>query len=606
MFGVLLVFTAGTAYAGSSVGGSIGAVLGAVFGLTVSTLAEAARTRIDRSAARKLQRPKVFERWEEQRSATGGKSGQLVRSLPPGDDSPDAALSPATLLVPEQTVVPFIGREAELSELTAWCMGRSGPLWLLTGAGGTGKTRLAWELAARLTGWDCGWVRPGQEPNAIDVLRRDKSLIVVDYAETRARKQLAELIWELVWQHKHQVRVLLIARAAGDWWRELYLAVQGQNARKLVRNAGQIRLNNLERNGPDWNRQYTEAVQIFCERLGAGEPVAPMPVLGLSTPVLVVHVAALVAVLEPGDRFSRQNEVLTRLLEHEDRYWQWCAESCDLANLIPKVRRQSVALLCLTGADDPAALAGLLRRVPVLADATAERIEAVVAWLQMLYPGQQSREIGTLQPNLLAEHLVVQELAADSAFRRVLTNLPYPAARHAMTVLGRATRHSDEANAILREALAADVRNLARPAITAARETDGTLGEVLAEVVDAKPMSAKQLIEISEAIPPGSQSLHRAAIGVGKKLLEVESAQFAKADDNELAADLRSREDAVAEIERTAQLFRERAETEPDIFGPDLVQALRLLRDALADLGRADELAKITAEIERLESPGAQ
>jgi hypothetical protein len=612
LFAVLLAFTAAASYVGSRVAGSGGAVLGAVFGLTLSTLAEAGRRWIDRSAALKQKRASILLSWQEtlpeefrhfwQQTEQQAHSPPLVAELS------GVGFSPATMLLPEHTVVPFIGREQELAELTEWCMGETGPLWLLTGAGGTGKTRLACELAARMDGWDCGWLRPGEEADAIDVVRRrGKSLIIVDYAETRDRKKLAKLVWTLAWPpRKYQVRVLLIARAVGDWWPELAAEVPTLRQRTLLQNAGRTRLGDLKRDGQDCREHYTRAVRVFSDRLGAREPTGPMPDLGPSAPVLVIHVAALVAILESGgEQLTRQDEVLTRLLEHEDRYWQRCAESCQLANLSRAARWRSVALLCLTGADNPADAAELLRRVPALADADAERRQAIVAWLQMLYPGGQTRQIGTLQPNLLAEHLVVQELAADRAFRRrALTDLPYGAARYAMTLLARATRHSDQADPILREALAADLANLARPAITAARETDGTLGDVLADVVDAKPMSAKQLNEISAAIPSTSQALHRAAVGIGKKLLEVESAQVEDIDGTQSDIDLRRREDAVVDIEQTAQLFRERAEAEPDVFDADLLKALQLLRAALADLGRTEEAAKVTIEITEIESAG--
>jgi hypothetical protein len=610
LFAVLLAFTAATSYVGSRVGGSLGAVLGAVFGLTVSTLAEAGRSWVDKAVALKQKRPLVFLRWQESTSAKRRQSPERARQSVPvltsAVEPPE--VSPATMLLPEYMAVPFIGREKELAELTEWCTGDAGALWLLTGGGGTGKTRLASELAAHLDGWDCGWLQPGQEPDAIGVLRRrNKTLIIVDYAETRDRQKLRELVRDLAWPPaRRQVRVLLIARGAGDWWRQLAAEVPSVSERALLRKAGRTRLGDLSRSQRDWGEQYAEAVRVFRDQLNADEPAGPIPELGSRVPILVIHVAALVAVLESrSGQLGRQNEVLTRLLEHEDRYWQRCAESSHLADLSPTVRAQSVALLSLTGTDDPADAAALLRRVPALADAAAERRSAIVDWLQMLYPGRQARQIGELQPNLLAEHLVVQELAAGSAFRHALVNLPYPAARHAMTVLARATRHSPQADGILREALGADFANLARPAITAAMETDGTLGEVLADIVDDKTMSAKQLMEISAAIPSGSRALHRAAVDIGKKLLELESTQLAGTDGTPPETDLRRKEDAVVEIEQTAQLFRDRAEADPEVYGPDLVHALELLRTALADLGRTEEMIKVANEIARIDPTGS-
>ncbi|WP_346346802.1 trypsin-like peptidase domain-containing protein, partial [Streptomyces sp. SID161] len=90
--------------------------------------------------------------------------------------TPRPPRSPADLLRPEQAVVSFMGREDLLDDLTRWCQPppdrtrpapHDGPAarwaWeqnlvrarLLTGPGGAGKTRLAAELAARMTG--LGW-----------------------------------------------------------------------------------------------------------------------------------------------------------------------------------------------------------------------------------------------------------------------------------------------------------------------------------------------------------------------------------------------------------------------------------------------------------------
>ena len=72
-------------------------------------------------------------------------------------------------LRPEARVVAFRPRP-ELDQLREWCVagGRLG-VRLVTGEGGSGKTRLALQLAADLAsdGWRTMWVRPGREGTAI-------------------------------------------------------------------------------------------------------------------------------------------------------------------------------------------------------------------------------------------------------------------------------------------------------------------------------------------------------------------------------------------------------------------------------------------------------
>ena len=67
---------------------------------------------------------------------------------------------PSALLRPEHGLVPFLGRELVLDQITDWChgpaTGRS--VMLVTGCGGSGKTRLGREACVRMlvTGWDAG------------------------------------------------------------------------------------------------------------------------------------------------------------------------------------------------------------------------------------------------------------------------------------------------------------------------------------------------------------------------------------------------------------------------------------------------------------------
>jgi polynucleotide 5'-kinase involved in rRNA processing len=84
---------------------------------------------------------------QARRAAAAGRRGGLAR-----------------LLDPELGVVPFTGRAGELAALEDWCGdGQAGAVRLVCGGGGSGKTRLALELTARMTarGRRCGWI-PGR------------------------------------------------------------------------------------------------------------------------------------------------------------------------------------------------------------------------------------------------------------------------------------------------------------------------------------------------------------------------------------------------------------------------------------------------------------
>ncbi|TGA86380.1 serine protease, partial [Streptomyces sp. MZ04] len=138
--------------------------------------------------------------------------------------------SPAMLLQADVEAVSFRDRHTELADLRDWCH-REQPQTLavrvLTGPGGQGKTRLARRLTALLrdAGWITGHLRanltddpagPGPDWSVLDTAR--PRLLVVDYAETLPH-QVRRLIEHLRTAH-HPTRLLLLARAEGEWKHE--------------------------------------------------------------------------------------------------------------------------------------------------------------------------------------------------------------------------------------------------------------------------------------------------------------------------------------------------------------------------------------------------
>jgi hypothetical protein len=140
-------------------------------------------------------------------------------------------LSVAHYLWPKAAVVPFRARP-ELDELMAWCVsGDHAAAQLVTGEAGAGKTRLARQLTNELAanGWQPLWVPPGSENDAIEAVQAigQPCVLVVDYAETR--RGLAGMINDLAAdQDDPDLRVLLLARSAGEWWQQLLASADRQ------------------------------------------------------------------------------------------------------------------------------------------------------------------------------------------------------------------------------------------------------------------------------------------------------------------------------------------------------------------------------------------
>jgi hypothetical protein len=585
LLGVMAALTAAAAYVGARLAGPDGAVVGAVSGVAISALGETARRWFDRLEDRRRLRTRVF--LPETAMAIKGSE-----------------LSPAALLAPEQATVPFIGRKKELLELINWCVDRSpDPLRLLVGAGGTGKTRLVRELAAGLNGWDCRWVQHGQEGDAIDAARRRKSLIVVDYAETRPRGSLIRLVTQLAWPPRQGVRVLLIARAVGDWWAELGGETQTLRERTVLQNAKRTTLHALAYDHSIFEQHLHAAIRAFCEKLSASLPPTATVDLHHDASILMIHIAALVAVLESGDQsHGQQGEVLSRLLDHEDRYWQRSAKSHGLTWLSRAARCQSVAELCLSGATVLADAAELLKRIPELADSVAAPRYGVARWLQDLYPGEGANQLSSLRPHLLAEYLVVRELAADAEFAdHALHDLSVDVARHALITLGYAAEHEQRAIPLALEVITADPVRMIPPAVSAAVETGVSLDTALAAQIPLASLDLLQLARISAAIPLKSKSLDRTAVVVRKRLVETGEEELMRlrkpsVDHNEL-------ERRQVELMEFARVLKDQQGTVPPAtIHANLLTALQVQKDVLTASKWQSEVESISKEIAWIKS----
>lgn len=103
-----------------------------------------------------------------------------------------------------------------------------------------------------------------------------------------------------------------------------------------------------------------------------------------------MHAAALLAVLDAEEAIisisteQSTNDVLSRLLGHERRYWQQSLASRLIRPLDPDVIERVVAAGFLIGADDQESAMDLLAAIPDLADGQLRGM--VARWLHDLYP----------------------------------------------------------------------------------------------------------------------------------------------------------------------------------------------------------------------------
>ncbi|GGP75797.1 trypsin-like peptidase domain-containing protein [Streptomyces melanogenes] len=157
------------------------------------------------------------------------------------DNPPQPASAASYLLSPRSETVEFTGLDTELSTLWEWSTSaRTMDIAVVHGPGGIGKTRMATELARRLSerrpeaerhdGRDVPWTagflseEPVLQPPPYAMLRHlvRPVLVVVDYAESRL-PQVEQLLAALATHQApgRRIRVLLLARSIDVWWRQL-------------------------------------------------------------------------------------------------------------------------------------------------------------------------------------------------------------------------------------------------------------------------------------------------------------------------------------------------------------------------------------------------
>lgn len=321
----------------------------------------------------------------------------------------------------------------------------------------------------------------------------------------------------------------------------------------------------------------------FAAALGTDPPdyvvVAPQ---ARRARVLELHAAALVAVLgwiaAPGVEVRVELAgVLGQLLGHEERFWLGSARALGLLDgptgMTPALLRQTVAAACLLGAANQREAVALLSWVPE----TPPSVK-VATWLHELYPSDpgSGEWLGTLQPDRLAERLVVNQLGKSRPLAQAcLTGLGERQARRAVLLLARAATEDDIAEQLL-------VRLL-------------PLVSHVAEEVDA-PLET--LESIANAIPYPSVVLAAAHAAITRRILEkqpatghpTERARWLMARGNALIQ-LGRFADAFSFTQEAADIYRGLVAARPGRYKPDLADSLLNLGVIFSGLGRpADAL----------------
>jgi hypothetical protein len=323
---------------------------------------------------------------------------------------------PGALLRAEYGIVPFHGREKEIEDLHAWCHDETpARVRLYTGAGGMGKTRLALQIARELRemSWRTGFLQSDARAapaDAWDAVARSggKVLVVVDYAETR-RELLTPLLRGMQENEDGPYRLILLARAALDWWDELrsdrdvgeFLSGPATSRHRLEPLAFEI---------PQRTQSYDLAATAFAKRLDRPHPPGPPEDLDADyyQRVLLLHMRALIAV-EGKEQAKQEDGILDRILLRERRFWRERTAAAKLSPALVDGLGRAMAAITLGGGvegEDEAIV--VLGKLTAFRGQVGDVLLRTAHLLHECYPG--NRWIEPILPDLLGEHLVQREL----------------------------------------------------------------------------------------------------------------------------------------------------------------------------------------------------
>jgi tetratricopeptide (TPR) repeat protein/glycosyltransferase involved in cell wall biosynthesis len=443
------------------------------------------------------------------------------------------------MLLPASATVPFHHhRNGRLQQHIEWALAGEQPikLSLLAGAGGTGKTRLLIEVCRRLQadyGWQTGFLQPVSDlAQELRTLLREARgcLIVIDYAETRA-KEVIELVRTAIRTEKlGPLRLTLLARDGGDWWEQLSeeakddpeVAAVLQSPRTRM---GPYRMTEVDIEPDERPAIFREALAAFADKTGLEVPTIQMP--DLTAPffkhILFIHLAALATLR--GRAITDHKELLVAILRHEREYWRRALGNAAVETDYLDGLEQLIALLTLIGGTRSAAeTRHVINLTPRLREAAPRVKNQLFDHLRPLYG--RNGGISGLQPDLLGERLVADSLAKDDELIDIVFKNSQQAServRYAYTVLTRLARQDDHERQWLARALERHLHHTADDAMTVAMETGAPMPEMIVSVLQATLTSSRQKLvnTLRGKLPKDTVNLKFLAVRISKQHVEI-------------------------------------------------------------------------------------
>jgi len=537
-----------------------------------------------------------------------------------------------SLLIWQSQLTPLIGRDETVDELMQWA--KTGPrisFKLIHGAGGVGKTRLAFEVASTLREqqWEAGQLASLGSGSAFR-LGTNGTLLVIDYPEQQPERvqRLLQAIKEAE-EPAAPLRILLLSR------RSQLLDQLGESLRFLATKP--LLLTALDTRQTAWSL-FASAWPRLCEQRKKGNTRLPIEQDVFNgwlaqheshAQPLYILAFAINLMEQPQATTLSGGEIIQRLVRREVVRLEKEGEAKNLHKLALPLLKGLAAISGGITAQQLKALANHDALTALLPD--YERLRDCTIWQEKK---ESAGQVVELQPDLLAAALLSQLLRRDDeqpgewlyAALDISSEIESATSR-----LGRLMHDATEVLGLswpqetLIEAVKSDLhrcrrldeglsRNyLERPLLPLA------LGvrQALAEVTEAPVEQARLLNNLSvDLADSGDRAGGLAAIWRSVDIYEQLSADNAAAYAPDLArslntlsvrlADSGDRAGGLAAIRRSVDIYEQLSADNAAAYGPDLASSLHTLSNSLADSGdRAGGLSAIRRSVDIYEQLSA-
>ena len=534
-------------------------------------------------------------------------------------------------------VVPFIDR-GEMNLLLEWCLepdgtpepgggisgGTDGGLGarsitppvriaVIEGVGGSGKTRLAAEVAQRLAdehNWYTGFaVRRVPVGEPLGWLARVVSpvLVVVDYVEAVDMTALIEVVRTLAARRGRTV-LLFTARTRGGWWERLNRELTSAGVPRSV--FAELRLPPRPHESA---RLFSRAYRHFTAAADSAtydEP--PLPVSGARWTALDLVMLAWLAARVGPDLPATPADLYEAVIGRELDTWADAVERGGRARPTAYVLRIAAASVSLLS-PSPARLTEVLDRPDVRRHtslAPGEITESLAGFLG----GPANNELD-LTPDPIADYLLLTAFPGNRALFDACVDfidITSPASTEVTVAAGRAeperfcdnlTRAGEATTIDLARAVARDLATTAlrrRASLwPAAFETALNRGGAFTaglEELAARDNTPLPLREIDARIPTGHSDLRQLALIAVQKTMSrqgFEQIDHARVDALIMLAvrlsEVGRREEALGPAQEAVTIYRQLAEASPGTHLAGLARALNILAVQLSGLGRPEE-----------------